>query len=65
MAYIIGVVITYSIRGWAEVHEILRIPIGEYALVFVMALLIWLGMRLTSWLTGLSKPEKTSSVSAD
>lgn len=42
--YTLSVIIVYSSRGWANVNEVLRIPIIEYALVFVLALIIWLGM---------------------
>lgn len=45
-AYIAGVVIVYSGRGWGNVNEILRIPVIEYLLVFILALIIWLGMLL-------------------
>lgn len=46
IAYIAGVLLVYSGRGWDKLDEILRIPIIEYLLVFVLALLIWLIMRL-------------------
>lgn len=51
-AYIAGVLIVYSGRGWENVNEIVRIPIIEYLLVFVLALIIWLGMRLIGLFTG-------------
>lgn len=44
--YTLSVIIVYSSRGWANVNEVLRIPIIEYALVFVLALIIWLGMLI-------------------
>jgi hypothetical protein len=49
-AYVAGVVIVYSSRGWAQVNEIVRIPVIEYALVFLLALIIWLIMRIGGWL---------------
>ena len=48
-AYIAGVVIVYSSRGWDMVNEIFRIPVIEYALVFVLALIIWLIVRIGGW----------------
>ena len=54
-AYIAGVLIVYSGRGWENVNEIVRIPVIEYLLVFVLALIIWLGMRLVGLFTNLTK----------
>lgn len=51
-AYIAGVLVVYSGRGWASVNEIVRIPVIEYLLVFVLALIIWLIMRLGALFTG-------------
>lgn len=47
-AYVTGAILVYSQRGWANLNEIIRIPIVEYGLVFVLALLIWLGLRLAA-----------------
>jgi hypothetical protein len=44
-AYIVGVVIVYSSRGWVQMNEIVRIPAIEYLLVFVAAVLVWLIAR--------------------
>jgi hypothetical protein len=44
--YIVAVLAVYSVRGWENLNEILRIPVIEYGLVFVLALIIWLGLRL-------------------
>lgn len=44
-AYIAGVLAVYSVRGWANLNEIIRIPVIEYGLVFVLALIIWLIAR--------------------
>lgn len=49
-AYVVGVLVVYSSRGWANLNEIVRIPVIEYALVFLLALIIWLGMRLTAFI---------------
>lgn len=54
-AYIAGVAIVYSSRGWASVNEIVRIPVIEYLLVFVLALIIWLIMRIVGLFTGRTK----------
>lgn len=57
LAYAAGVVIVYSGRGWAALNEIVRIPVIDYVLVFVIALLIWGGMRLTDRLFRSRKQE--------
>jgi hypothetical protein len=45
-----GAVVVYSSRGWAQLNEIIRIPLIEYLLVFVLAglvaLCIWIAERL-------------------
>lgn len=61
-AYVAGVLIVYSGRGWANVNEIIRIPVIEYLLVFVLALIIWLIVRFGSWLSGrFKRPFKQGS----
>jgi hypothetical protein len=45
-AYVAAVLVVYSSRGWAQLNEIVRIPVIEYGSVFVMALIIWLIMRM-------------------
>jgi len=44
-AYVVGVLVVYSGRGWGMLNEIVRIPVIEYGLVFVLALIIWLLAR--------------------
>lgn len=46
--YIGSVVAVYANRGWAYLNEIIRIPVIEYLVVFLLGLLIWGGMRLTT-----------------
>lgn len=36
----------YSWRGLGRIDEVVRIPLIEYLLVAVLALLIWAGVRL-------------------
>ncbi len=36
----------YAVRGWGNLNEIIRIPVIDYPLVFILAGLIWLGMVL-------------------
>jgi hypothetical protein len=49
-AYVIAALAIYSQRGWVQLNEIVRIPIIEYLLVFVLALVIsgglWLARKL-------------------
>ena len=54
-SYVAGVLVVYSSRGWENMSEVLRIPVVEYLLVFLLALIIWLGMRLVNLFTGRSK----------
>ena len=42
--FIGGAVVVYSSRGWVQLNEVLRIPLIEYVLVFVLAGLIALGI---------------------
>jgi hypothetical protein len=48
--FMLGAILVYSPRGWAQMNEIIRIPLIEYLLVFVIAGLvamgIWLAERL-------------------
>lgn len=39
------ILITYNGR-WADMNEIIRIPMIEYLLVFVIALLLWVGIKI-------------------
>ena len=41
-----AIIVVYSSRGWAKLSEIPRIPVIEYALVFLFALIIWGGIML-------------------
>lgn len=50
-AYAIATIVVYSSRGWGMLNEIVRIPVIDYLGVFVLALLIWLGMRVGGFLT--------------
>ena len=43
VAFIVGVTVVYNGR-WADTNEIIRIPIIEYGLVFILALLIQIGI---------------------
>jgi hypothetical protein len=43
--YFALIVIVYNGR-WGDANEILRIPVVEYGLVFVLALLYWLGVGI-------------------
>lgn len=50
VAYAIAVMVVYSHRGWGMLNEIARIPIIDYLGVFILASLIWLGMRVTGFI---------------
>jgi hypothetical protein len=53
----------YSGRGWAQLNEVLRIPIVEYLAVFLLAgllgLVLWLVQRAGAWIRP-SRPEPAS-----
>lgn len=44
-----SIIVVYSLAGWSHFNEALRVPIVEYALVFVLALILaggqWIGRR--------------------
>jgi len=47
LAYAAGIVIVYAtVRPWGNVHEVLRIPLVEYALVFAVAGIVF----VVSWM---------------
>ena len=46
--YGVSAILIYNSRGWAQLNEIVRIPVIEYLLVFVLAGLIALGL----WIAG-------------
>ncbi len=64
-AYIAGVLIVYSGRGWENVNEIVRIPVIEYLLVFVLALIIWLIVRVVALFNRQTQQRLSSRRSAD
>jgi len=51
--YIAGVLWVYSERGWANLNEIVRIPVIEYLAVLILALLIGGGLWLFRRLRGI------------
>ncbi|GIH79786.1 hypothetical protein [Planobispora longispora] len=55
-AYAGAVLAVYGARGLGAATEIVRIPAVEYLLVAVVALLIWLGLRVSRLLTGAESP---------
>ncbi|HEU5317111.1 MAG TPA: hypothetical protein VFX49_13465 [Chloroflexota bacterium] len=47
-AYAAATALIYNWRGWARIDEVVRIPVIEYASVFVLAGLLWVGLRIAS-----------------
>ncbi|MCB2179714.1 hypothetical protein KQH54_01180 [bacterium] len=43
-------VVVYSQRGWAALNEIIRIPVIDYLLVFILAGVIGLGLRIARFI---------------
>ncbi len=64
-AYIVGVIIVYSGRGWAQLNEIVRIPAIEYLLVFTAAVLVWLIARAVALVAGSLRGGPPPAVSGD
>jgi hypothetical protein len=64
-AYAGGVAAVYAWRGWDLLNEVVRIPIIEYAAVFVLAGLIWLVMWVARTLRGLGTRRPNVSPSAN
>ncbi len=46
-AFVGSALLVYGNFGWDRLNEIVRIPLIEYASVFVLAGLFWLGLRIT------------------
>ncbi len=46
LVFFLLLVLVYNQRGWANIHEIFRIPIIDYVLVLVLAGIVALVMRL-------------------
>jgi hypothetical protein len=44
--YVVAALAIYSQRGWVQLNEIVRIPVIEYLLVFVLAGMIGVGLWL-------------------
>ncbi|WP_425582119.1 hypothetical protein [Streptosporangium fragile] len=51
-AYAGAVLVVYAALGFGRVDEIVRIPVIEYLLVAVLAVLLWLGLRAARRVTG-------------
>ena len=46
--YIVTAIFIYRSRGWTQLNEIIRIPVIEYLLVFILAGLVALGLWIAS-----------------
>jgi hypothetical protein len=53
-----GALVVYSSRGWLQLNEILRIPLIEYLVVFVLAGLVALGI----WIVDRFRKQPASAV---
>lgn len=55
LAYGAGIAVVYTtVRPWGAVHEVLRIPLVEYALVFAVAGIVFLASWALRWVRGTS-----------
>lgn len=53
--YIAGILLVYNHRGWDKLDEILRISLGELIMVFILAGIVWVLMKIWSLLGALGK----------
>ena len=60
LLYLAGVTWVYSGRGTDELEEVARIPIGEYVLVLILALILGGGLLIYNLATGRSILRKGS-----
>ena len=58
-AYVTSVAAVYSDIGFNQIHQVTWIPITEYAVLFVLALIVWTFMKLCG------RPRKLSDASTD
>jgi hypothetical protein len=58
--YVAAVVAVYSQRGWENLNEILRISLGELVMVFILAGIIWVLMKIVGFFQGGQKPESAT-----
>jgi hypothetical protein len=59
------VLLVYSQRGWEYLNEIVRIPAIDYVLVFAIAGIIWVGMKLVGWFNNGRGVSDSTAVSGD
>ena len=57
-AYLTAVVAVYATRSITSIHEVIRIPAIEYALVFAVALVVWLALMLISVIRSRRRPHQ-------
>jgi len=50
--FLVSLIFVYSERGWSHINEVLRIPVIDYLLVFLLAGLVALLLRLTKKIQG-------------
>lgn len=55
--YVVSVIGVYAVRDLTAVHEVVRIPVIEYALVFLVALLVWLGLLIARAVRRTPRPQ--------
>ncbi len=56
--YVAAALWVYSERGWANLNEIIRIPVIDYVAVLILAGLIWLGL----WLVRLVRSRRSAEL---
>jgi hypothetical protein len=59
IAYVLGALWVYSGKGLAHLHQVTWIPITDYVVVFIVALLVWIGMRLFAGIQSLGASSKS------
>lgn len=69
-AYVTAVFVAYAVRDLSAIDEVIRIPAIEYALVFAVALLVWLASMIVDTVRRRPHPprpdaEKPNEIGAD
>ena len=62
-AYVGFALLVYSERGWSYLNEILRIPLIDYIAVFLLAGILWVGMKATKIISKRTKPKRITLAS--
>lgn len=60
--FLVSLIFVYSKRGWSHINEVLRIPVINYLLVFLLAGLVALLLRLTKKKSRVKRHQKMADI---